>query len=178
MAMSEALLVSDQEIHARFVAQSPYTGGNDVRPQSLAEDMLVPPGPSILSGNNTFCGEQTWQGYGLVHQQKGGLVSAVGSPASSDESTALDEYLCNAKAALEKVAKLGERAQKARNFQEEMKWLAENRHKFLGRWIALQGQKLLAEGSTAKEVFAKVADQKTPPLVVQIIEEELPFAGW
>jgi len=59
-----------------------------------------------------------------------------------------------------------------------MKWLVENRPRFPGQWIALEGERLLAVGKTAKDVFSKVADRPTPPLVVRIDKEELPFAGW
>jgi len=59
-----------------------------------------------------------------------------------------------------------------------MKWLAENGHRFRGRWIALEGDRLLADGTTSREVFSKVAERSQPPLVIRIDEEELPFAGW
>jgi hypothetical protein len=37
---------------------------------------------------------------------------------------------------------------------------------------------LLAVGATAKEVFSRVADRETTPLVIKIADDELPFAGW
>ena len=69
-------------------------------------------------------------------------------------------------------------AQGDRQFEQEMRWLAENRDRLRGKWIALQGNDLLAVGVTAKEVFSKIADQNPPPLVIRVDEEELPFAGW
>jgi Family of unknown function (DUF5678) len=54
------------------------------------------------------------------------------------------------------------RAQSNRQFEQEREWLAENRDKFRGKWIALEREHLLAVGETAKEVFSKVSDQ-TPP---------------
>jgi len=71
-----------------------------------------------------------------------------------------------------------ERAENNRQVEQEMHWLAENRDRFAGKWIALKGENLLAVGATAKEVFAKVADQNPPPLVIRIDAEDLPFAGW
>jgi hypothetical protein len=69
-------------------------------------------------------------------------------------------------------------AQSDRQFEQEKRWLAENRDKFRGKWIALEGDHLFAVGITAKEVFSKVADQNPPPLVIRVAEEDLPFAGW
>lgn len=60
----------------------------------------------------------------------------------------------------------------------EMRWVADNRHRFSGQWIAIQGNTLLATGNTAQEVFAKVADQRIIPLVIRIEDEDRPFAGW
>ena len=62
--------------------------------------------------------------------------------------------------------------------QQEMRWLAEHRHEYSGKWIALRGEHLLAAGATAKEVFSKVTSQDTLPFVIRVDEEELPFAGW
>ena len=63
-------------------------------------------------------------------------------------------------------------------FAKETKWLAENSHKYAGRWIAIEGDQLFAEGATAKEVFARVENQPAPPLVIQVADDDLPFAGW
>ena len=60
----------------------------------------------------------------------------------------------------------------------EMRWLADNRHRYAGQWIAIQGDTLLAAGASAKQVFAKVADQPIPPLVIRVDDEDRPFAGW
>jgi len=62
--------------------------------------------------------------------------------------------------------------------QQEMRWLAEHRHEYSGKWIALRGEHLLAAGATAEEVFSKVTSQDTLPFVIRVDEEELPFAGW
>jgi hypothetical protein len=96
--------------------------------------------------------------------------NAVGTP--------LGTHLRGAEVAIENTAKPAPVRRKARHFDLEMQWLGENRHSFRGRWVALQGKCLIAVGATAKDVFSKVADQKTPPLVVRVTDEELPFAGW
>ena len=56
----------------------------------------------------------------------------------------------------------------------EMRWLADNRHRYAGQWIAIQGDTLLAAGASAKQVFAKVADQPIPPLVIRVDDEDRP----
>jgi hypothetical protein len=87
-------------------------------------------------------------------------------------------HLSQARLAIECLVRFGQRAQRERQHDEEMSWLAGNRNRFAGRWIALDGDRLLAVGRTSKEVFSAVADHTPPPLVIQIEESELPFAGW
>lgn len=62
--------------------------------------------------------------------------------------------------------------------QKEAKWLAENRARYAGLWIALEGDELLASGPSAKEIFAQVAHRSSPALVMQIESAPLPFSGW
>ena len=38
----------------------------------------------------------------------------------------------------------------------EMRWLAEHRHEYGGQWVALDGDKLLASGPNAREVYEAV----------------------
>ena len=61
--------------------------------------------------------------------------------------------------------------------EAESAWLAANRDRYVGLWIALQGDELLASAPTAREVFAAVAGRASKPLVMQI-EPPAPFAGW
>lgn len=61
----------------------------------------------------------------------------------------------------------------------EFEWLAENRERYAGRWVALDGNSLLAVGDSGREVYAAVADHQGTPLVTRVeSEEELYFAGW
>lgn len=61
----------------------------------------------------------------------------------------------------------------------ELRWLAENHRRYVGQWIALRGDVLLAVSRTAREVFAAVAGEREVPLVMRIREDEdAPFAGW
>jgi hypothetical protein len=174
--MTDALLVADQQIDGGFLAVGrPFRIG--FSPQNCSQDILVVPAPSTFSGNNSFYGEQTLQGCGLLHQQSNRSAGSFGSRPRNSEGT-LATQLLRAKAALDRASQIRERTRKKRHFQEELHWLNENRRKFLGQWIALEGEQLLAVGPTAKEVFSKVADQKTPPLVIKITDDELPFAGW
>jgi len=65
-----------------------------------------------------------------------------------------------------------------RQFQEETQWLIENGNRFAGQWVAIQGRQLLAVGATARDVFQRVANEKTPPLVTLVESDDLPFTGW
>jgi hypothetical protein len=173
--MSDALLVSDQQIDARFLPEA-RTARVGFSPQNLSQDILGLPGPSSFSGNNSFYGEQTLQGYGPTHHNRDRSADSFVSHLRNHEAT-LDAHLRRGKLALKKASQVREK-QKQKLFQEELHWLAENRYRFPGQWIALEGDQLLAVGPTAQEVFSKVADQRTPPLVVKITDDELPFAGW
>lgn len=63
-------------------------------------------------------------------------------------------------------------------FTREMEWIEANRETYSGQWVALQGERLLAAGHDAREVFAKVRGVSPPPLVIHVEETNLPFAGW
>lgn len=63
--------------------------------------------------------------------------------------------------------------------QREMRWLSTHRRQYGGRWVALKGDQLLAEGNTARDVFAVVRNRRDKPLVVRVdLEDEPPFSGW
>jgi len=66
-----------------------------------------------------------------------------------------------------------------RNREElETAWLQENRQRFAGEWIALQGNRLLAHSHIAREVFDVARTMRPRPLVMQIEQADVPFAGW
>jgi hypothetical protein len=57
--------------------------------------------------------------------------------------------------------------------------LETHREQFAGRWVALEGNALLAVGDSGREVYAAIAHHEGAPLVTRIEpEEQLPFAGW
>ena len=86
--------------------------------------------------------------------------------------------LAKARRALEEIAEARRRNAQAAAHALEVRWLAENQHRYVGRWIALDGDQLLASGENAHDVFAAVRDRNEPALVIQIQEPGLPFAGW
>jgi antitoxin (DNA-binding transcriptional repressor) of toxin-antitoxin stability system len=50
----------------------------------------------------------------------------------------------------------------------ELQWLALNRQRYSGRWVALEGDELLAVGDSAREVYAAVASHEGVPLVTHV----------
>ncbi len=61
----------------------------------------------------------------------------------------------------------------------EFRWLAENRGRYAGRWIALEGDRLLAVGDSAREVYTAIANHEGTPLVTRVEPvEQSYFAGW
>ena len=63
-------------------------------------------------------------------------------------------------------------------FKAAEKWLKENRAEYLGQWVCLYGDKLIAHGADGREVFqrAKELGIKTP-FLEHIVEEPKFFTG-
>jgi hypothetical protein len=45
-------------------------------------------------------------------------------------------------------------AEFAAKWEQERTWLAQHQHEYAGRWVALDGNQLVATGSSAREVYA------------------------
>jgi len=65
-------------------------------------------------------------------------------------------------------------------YKKTEKWLRENREKYMGQWVALEGDRLIAHGPDALKVHAEAkAAGIAVPFVEHIVEEKEPFyAGW
>jgi len=62
---------------------------------------------------------------------------------------------------------------------QEMRWIADHGAAYSGRWVAIEGNRLLAEGNTAKQVYDAVRGSHEHPLVVKIeAPDKAPFGGW
>ena len=62
----------------------------------------------------------------------------------------------------------------------EIAWLAEHREEYAGQWVALEGDRLIAAGFNASEVYESARNSGVElPLVVQVEHPDaLPFGGW
>ncbi|HEY7547777.1 MAG TPA: DUF5678 domain-containing protein [Blastocatellia bacterium] len=62
----------------------------------------------------------------------------------------------------------------------ELRWLKEHRHEYMEQWVALDGDRLIAHGTNAREVReAAHRNGVELPLMVYIeSSDELPFGGW
>lgn len=63
---------------------------------------------------------------------------------------------------------------------QEFKWLRTNREQYAGKWVALEGDQLVAVGENAKTVLDEARAAGTEhPLLVQVPDpNELPWGGW
>jgi hypothetical protein len=64
---------------------------------------------------------------------------------------------------------------------QSLRWLHENREKYLGEWVALDGDRLIASGPTAKEVYSKAKAEGVEIPFVEIVtgrESEPVTGGW
>ena len=88
-----------------------------------------------------------------------------------------------AAAGIRVLADISEARRRARTMAElarrEFKWLSENGGRYAHHWVALEGDRLLAVGDSAREVYAAIRGFKGTPLVTQVEgPEEAYFAGW
>ena len=58
-----------------------------------------------------------------------------------------------------------------RDFSGDDQWLAENRQNYSGRYVALHGNRLLAEGNGYKEVAAKARDAGFKDALIVLVED-------
>ena len=148
--MTDALLVADQHISEGFLAlASPLTARGA---QSILDRQTLPAWSLLQAGNSA-----------------GRL---------DDDATTVWAHLSGAHRALASLAQVRQRAERDRLFRQELKWLSQNGHRFSGRWVALEGDQLLADGATSREVFLKVSDRAKPPLVIRVANDDPAFAGW
>jgi hypothetical protein len=65
-------------------------------------------------------------------------------------------------------------------FMVEQQWVETHRNEFAGKWVALEGERLLASGDSAKTVFRLALDTGAQrPLVLKVEpSNQPPFAGW
>jgi antitoxin (DNA-binding transcriptional repressor) of toxin-antitoxin stability system len=76
-------------------------------------------------------------------------------------------------------AALEDAVNSAERDQTEFRWLALNRERYAGRWVALDGDSLLAVGDSAREVYTAIANYHRTPLVTRVEPEGgVYFAGW
>lgn len=62
---------------------------------------------------------------------------------------------------------------------KSLRWLDENREKYAGQWVALDGDRLIASGATAKEVYLKAKTEGVEIPFVELVtgQESGPFTG-
>ena len=66
---------------------------------------------------------------------------------------------------------------RANRSSKSLKWLHENQEKYSGQWVALDGDRLIASGPTAKEVYSKAKAESVETPFVELVtgRESGPF---
>jgi len=66
------------------------------------------------------------------------------------------------------------------DLSRELRWLKEHRHEYVGQWVALDGDRLVAHGPDPREVYQAARQAGiASPFVEQILPtDDLPFGGW
>lgn len=63
----------------------------------------------------------------------------------------------------------------------EIDWVNKHKHEYVDQWVALDGDRLLAHGTSAREVYEQARQLGViKPFLLRMAsaEEELPFGGW
>jgi len=62
---------------------------------------------------------------------------------------------------------------------KSLRWLHENQEQYSGQWVALDGDRLIASGSTAKEVYSRAKAEGVDIPFVELVtaRESGPFTG-
>ena len=66
-------------------------------------------------------------------------------------------------------------------FQKALHWIDENRAEFLGKWVCLDGEMLIAHGADAKQVYDEAKSKGIKiPFIEQVREKETSayWGGW
>lgn len=159
--MTHALLVSEQHVDQLSFTSSPSTWARQDEP--LQQGPSYGFAPAVL--------EMDYQ----RHDSPRTWISLRLNPIKrSSHHNRPNE----ARHALEQISALRRTRQMQRQVHEEAAWIAANRARFAGRWIALVGANLLAVGDSAREVFQATAQNIPTPLIIRVDQEALPFAGW
>ena len=167
-------LITDQ-LHIQECPLGPFEQGNspglgdNLARESVFEGLPGRSHPNIVRPA-IWASRKLWQSRPLFHSKF--------RVSRARETTSLTDHLRNARAGLTELMERERRAEQHKNFQKALQWLSENRQRYAGQWLALQGAELVAIGKTAPEVYARVRGQQPPALVVKVDAEELPFAGW
>lgn len=69
----------------------------------------------------------------------------------------------------------------ANRSRRSLRWLHENREKYSGQWVALNGDRLMASGPTAKEVYYKAKAEGVEIPFVELVTDPEPVpstGGW
>jgi hypothetical protein len=160
--MTDALLVSGQHIDESFLSSNSSTSSPRYECSLIDEQRSRDKSAQPTAG---FLWRVTPLNLPLLLEHAGSETTSGSSPVVAQR-------------VLEQLAALRRDRQMYQQAKDEMDWVAENRMRFNGRWIALSGRKLLAVGDSAREVFRETEHMIPPPLIIKIDEESLPFAGW
>lgn len=68
---------------------------------------------------------------------------------------------------------------RANRSAKSLRWLHENQEKYSGQWVALDGDRLIVNGPTAKEVYSKAKAKGVAIPFVELVtsREPVPFTG-
>lgn len=61
----------------------------------------------------------------------------------------------------------------------ESEWMKQHEREYIGQWVALKGDQLIAHGAAAKEVFAKARELGIHDALVCLVEDpDQPYIGF
>lgn len=85
----------------------------------------------------------------------------------------------NRKELIETEAKKAELEQKNEKFKRALQWIEEHKEEYDGKFVVLDGDKLVTCGTDSKTVYDKArAKGYKSPFLTRVKAKDLPFGGW
>ena len=65
-----------------------------------------------------------------------------------------------------------------RTYEREHAWVSAHRDEYLGQWVAVEGERLVAHGTDPRQVYLAARDAGIEvPYIVHVVKREEPFTG-
>lgn len=169
-------------IESEVAAQAVYwLGVQALQDTSHTLSLLLEKSVAVTLHEVEFSSSQTQEALRASLSTSAGQTQEALRAFLSAHSSFLTEAITSALTSLRASPERTEERRPAPDSMLELKWLQEHQKDYAGEWVALDGDQLIARGSSAREVYqnAKRSGIQVPFIAwVESEEDQLPFGGW